>query len=206
MAKPNTAAKAQPTNRRQARADTARRAAARRVRLRAGLTVGGVAIVAIVAAFAVTTDSGGPGVTDPARFDLPAFEGTGRVDLASFKGKPIVVNLFASWCSACRLELPGFAKLAKQLDGKVAFVGVDSLETGDGAAMAREFDLQNSGFTLAKDIGGANHSGLHDALGASGMPVTAFYDAGGRLIATELSALPEPALRRKLHDIYGIDA
>ncbi|MEO7556786.1 MAG: TlpA disulfide reductase family protein [Acidimicrobiales bacterium] len=205
MPKRNPAAKAQPANRRRARADAARRADSRRRKLRAGLVAGGVAIVAVVVALAVTTSSGGPGVTDPARFDLPAFEGTGRVELTSFKGKPVVVNLFASWCSSCRLELPGFAKLAKQLEGKVAFVGVDSLETGDGAAMAREFGLENSGFTLAKDIGGANRSGLHDALGATGMPVTAFYDGDGRLIATELSALPEPALRQKLHDLYGID-
>ncbi len=203
MAKGNATAK--PANRRQAQAEAARPTAARRRGMRAGLVVGGVAIVAIVVALAVTRDSGGPGVTDAARFDLPAFAGTGRVTLASFKGKPVVVNLFASWCSACRLELPGFAKLAKQLDGKVAFVGVDSLETGDGAAMAREFDLKSSGFTLAKDIGGANRSGLHDALGATGMPVTAFYDAGGRLIKTDFSALPEAVLRERLHDLYGID-
>ncbi|MEO7557258.1 MAG: TlpA disulfide reductase family protein [Acidimicrobiales bacterium] len=205
MTKRNNAAKAQPANRRPAQADAARRAHARRRNLRAGLVAGGVAIVAIVVAFAVTSSSGGPGVTDPARFDLPAFEGTGRVELASFKGKPVVVNFFASWCSSCRSELPGFSKLAKQLDGEVAFVGVNSLETGDGAAMAREFDLKNSGFTLAKDIGGANHSGLHDALGATGMPATAFYDGDGRLVTTELSVLSEPALRQKLHDLYGID-
>ena len=142
--------------------------------------------------------------TDPAAFDLPRLDGPGRVQLAGFRGTPVVVNLFASWCDACRLELPGFARAARQLQGKVAFVGVDSLETGDGRAMASEFDLAASGFTLAKDAG-AMGSGFHDALGATGMPVTAFYDASGRLVERRIGAMPEPLLRQTLRKLYQVE-
>jgi hypothetical protein len=57
------------------------------------------------------------------------------------------------------------------------------------------------GWPLASDIGGRNGSGLHEALGGRGMPITAFYDTGGDLLHVDLGALPEPALRQRLHDI-----
>lgn len=125
--------------------------------------------------------------------------------LADFRGKPVVVNFFASWCDACRFELPGFASAADRLRGKVAFVGVNSLETGSGMRMAREFDLPDSGFVLAKDIKGQQRSGLHDALGGRGMPITAFYDDKGQLIDFAGGALPGDALRQKLQQLYGVD-
>jgi hypothetical protein len=55
---------------------------------------------------------------------------------------------------------------------------------------------------LARDINGRNGNGLHQALGGRGMPITAFYDAEGNLLHVDLGALPEPALRQRLDDLY----
>ncbi len=185
-----TGPKGRPTKAREARATQARRAKVRARRLRYAVIGGGVAVVIAVVAFAVTAaGSGGSGVTDPARFDLPALNGPGRVQLTALHGKPVVVNLFASWCTTCEAELLG---------AKVTFVGVNSVETGNGCGMAERFGLAAAGFTLAKDVGGANNSGYHDALGANGMPATAFYDANGHLIDVELSGLPASVLRQKI--------
>jgi len=164
----------------------------------------GLAVVVIVAVLAMTNDGGGgPGVTKPASFDLPALTGGGRVRLADFRGRPVVVNFFASWCSSCDFELPGFAKVSGELKDKVTFIGVDALETGDPLYMPKRHDIQ--WWPLASDIGGANHSGLHDALGGgTGMPVTAFYDADGKVLAVERQALPESSLRSELHRLYGL--
>jgi cytochrome c biogenesis protein CcmG/thiol:disulfide interchange protein DsbE len=165
------------------------------------------AVVAIVAGLTILSagGSGGSGVTDPTRFDLPALGREGRVRLADFRGKPVVANFFASWCTACRFELPGFAAAADKLRGKVVFVGVNSQETGNGLGMAREFELEENGFVLAKDVGGRQRSGLHDKLGGRGMPITAFYDARGRLLHVAGGALPEDALRQALRQLYGVD-
>jgi thiol-disulfide isomerase/thioredoxin len=114
-----------------------------------------------------------------------------------------VVNFFASWCTACDFELPGFAEVSAKLKGEVAFVGVDSLETGDPNYMPVRHHI--TWWPLARDVGGANGSGLHDALGGgSSMPVTVFYDADGRLLCVERSALPEDALKQELARLYGI--
>jgi len=176
-----TAPKGRPTTSARGRqVQAARGAKVRQRRLRIGLVSGALAIIAVVVVLAVSGSGGGTGVTNPARFDLPRIEGSGRVKLAQFRGRPVVVNFFASWCSACDSELPGFSKVSKELRGKIQFVG---------------------------DIKGSQKSGLHDALGGgNSMPLTAFYDAHGKLLAVDRAALPESALRARLHDLYGVPA
>src|SRR6516225_6494477 len=170
---PTSPPKGAPTSRRQGRGATARSAAQRTRRLAWGLTAAGVAVVIAVGFIAATSGSGGTGVTKPAGFDLPAISGPGRVRLADFRGKPTVVNFFASWCTACDSELPSFSAVSAKLKGQVNFVGVDALETGDRMFMPRRHDI--TWWALARDVGGANGSGLHDALcGCDSMPVTAF--------------------------------
>jgi thiol-disulfide isomerase/thioredoxin len=163
----------------------------------------GVLIVATVGLLATVKTEDDPGNTSKEAFDLPQLQGEGRVRLADFKGQPTVVNFFASWCSACDFELPGFAKLSDELKGRVNFVGVDALETGDPMYMPKRHGLTS--WPLAQDVNGSNGSGLHDSLGGgNSMPITAFYDASGKLLHVGLGALPESSLRAKLHELYGV--
>lgn len=169
------------------------------------LWAAGVAVLAVVAvvAFGGVGSHRAAGRADPARFDLPALNGAGRVRLADFRGTPVVVNMFASWCSNCRQELPGFARAAAGLGTRVRFIGINSEETGDGGSMAREFHLAGSGFVLAHDVGRGG-SALHDAYRARGMPVTAFYGPDGKLLETFNAQIPEATLRTTLHRLYGV--
>jgi thiol-disulfide isomerase/thioredoxin len=181
----------------------------RRIRYRR-FGIGGAAVAlaaALVVAGVLTLSHGGTTAsatvsTDPSSFDLPRLDGKGEVRLLSFRGRPTVVNFFASWCTACEAELPGFSKLSRELNGKVNFVGVNSLENGDGMGMARRFGID--WWPLARDVDGQQDSGLHDALGGQGMPITAFYDAHGKLLFVSPGALPEADLRAVLHQYYGI--
>ena len=166
------------------------------------LAIVGLAIVAGVAVLAFR-GGGGSGSTEPTAFDLPRLEGEGRVRLADYRGRPVVVNFFASWCTSCDFELPGFARVSQELRGKVTFVGVNSLETGDPLYMPERHDI--TWWPLAADIGGSNDNGLLHALGAgNAMPVTAFYDADGKLLDVDRSALPESTLRTRLRELYGL--
>lgn len=162
-----------------------------------------VAVLAVVGVAAFSGSGGGSGVTEPTRFDLPALHGEDRVRLADFEGTPVVVNFFASWCTACDEELPGFARVSEELRGQVQFVGVNALETGDRDLMPDRHGI--TWWPLARDIGGAQGSGLHDALGGgSSMPLTAFYDASGKLVAVQRAAIPEETLRQSIGELYGI--
>lgn len=144
----------------------------------------------------------GPTSVLPTGWRLPAIHGGHAVALADFRGRPTVVNFFASWCDQCERELPSFAKTSRTLAGRVNFVGVNSFESGDGPAMAQRFGIDS--WPLARDIDGSNGSGLHDALGGNGMPLTAFYDAGGRLVTTVSGSLPGDALPQAIQQVYGI--
>lgn len=125
--------------------------------------------------------------------------------LAHYRGKPVVVNFFASWCTQCQAELPGFRQEANALKGTVVFIGVDSLETGNKNFLPTLFHLADAFAALARDVG-PNGNGLHAALGGGNtMPLTAFYGANGRLLDVERGALvPVSALKTKIAQLFGV--
>jgi thiol-disulfide isomerase/thioredoxin len=169
------------------------------------VAVGALGLAALIALAVVAggASGGGSGASDPAAFDLPALDGDGRIRLADFEGKPLVVNFFASWCTSCDFELPGFARVSDELRDEVTFVGVNALETGDANFMPERHGI--TWWPLAKDIGSRGND-LHAALGGRGMPLTAFYDADGNLLHVDPGALDEATLRQRLTDLYDVEA
>ena len=173
-----------------------------------------LALVAVVVAAVVTLsihasrgggDTSPATSTDPAAFVLPRLAGSGGggdVRLSDLRGKPTVLDFFASWCTACEGELPGYARVSAALRGRVNFVGVDAFETGDGLAMAKRFGVD--WWPLARDVGGQQDSGLHDNLRGEGMPISAFYDAAGHLVFVSPGALTEDTLRADLQHYLGV--
>ena len=164
-----------------------------------------VAVVILVVVAVVAFRPGTPnGSTSATAFDLPALTGGGRVRLAAYRGEPVVVTLYASWCTACTTELPGFAREAARLRGRVQFIAVDSQETGDGAAFAERYGLAANGFALARDIGQSSTGGLFKAYSARGLPVTVWYSASGTIEFKALEAVPEAQLQQQLARWYGV--
>jgi rhodanese-related sulfurtransferase len=184
-----------------------REAADRRKRRRT-LVLTVLASLTALAAVALLAFGGGTASpaysTEREAFALPALTGHGDVRLADHKGTPVVVNFFASWCVYCNQELPGFTEVARATKGKVAFIGVDTNDTGDGAAMARRFDLAGAGFQLARDVGAPPASQLWSSFGGQGLPVTAFYDSHGKLVDFAGGMLTQPELEARIAKLYGV--
>lgn len=108
------------------------------------------------------------------------------------EGKPLVVNLWASWCPPCRREMPVLAAAQQQRTG-VSFVFVNQGE--DAATVRRYLDAGRLGLAnVLLDPGGD----LARAAGSSGLPTTLFYDARGRLVGTHLGELSAASLSSKL--------
>jgi thiol-disulfide isomerase/thioredoxin len=165
--------------------------------------VGMVVITGVVVAAVAKGGGSGSGVTTATAFDLPRLGAEGRVTLASTAGTPTVVNMFASWCTQCDAELPEFREAAEALRGEVAFVFVNSNETGNWRPMAERHGLLD--FAVAEDIGGTLDNGLYRSLGGTGgMPLTAFFDADGQLMEVARGALIGDTLRRVLEQLYGV--
>ena len=104
-------------------------------------------------------------LTDPAGGKLP---------LASLKGKPVLINLWATWCAPCVAELPTLDKLAAR--GAVRVVTV-SQDAGDPAKVA--VFLKDKGLTrLPAWLDPDNDLSFHYATGT--LPTTVLYDSAGR--------------------------
>jgi cytochrome c biogenesis protein CcmG/thiol:disulfide interchange protein DsbE len=92
-------------------------------------------------------------------------------------GRPVVLNVFASWCGPCRDEMPLLLKTADE-HPSVMFAGVDHLDhRDDGQRFIDEFDVD---FPTFHDLTGLTAAWI----GGRGMPVTGFFDASGRLVHT----------------------
>ena len=195
--------KGRPTQGRRDR-DAAARAARTRKRTQVWIVfaLGAAAIIAVVV-LAVGSSQPAQGSTDATGFDLPGLYTTSRVRLADFRGKPTVVNMFASWCTQCEAELPEFHRVAAALKGKVNFVFINSNETRSGRDMADRHHLAD--FTVAKDIQGTRGNGLYRSLGGTGgMPMTAFYSADGQLLDVARGALVGDGLDQAIKQLYAI--
>jgi len=182
---------------------TPRGTAAKRIRAAVAVAVAALVAVLVIVITGTTASQAPATSTAVSAWTLPRLDGAGSVSLASFRGKPLVVDFFASWCTPCRSELPEFLTVSRQLGSRVAFVGVDSEENGDGLALARLTGITT--WPLARDVGGSQQSGLRDALSSiPGMPVTAFYDASGTLRDVRLGALTGAALATHLRELFGV--
>ena len=107
-------------------------------------------------------------------------------------GKPMVVNLWASWCPPCRREMPVLAA-AQQREAGVNFVFVNQGE--DGATAQRYLSEGRLGLAnVLLDPGAA----LGREVGSGALPTTLFYDASGRLVDTHLGELSAASLASKL--------
>jgi cytochrome c biogenesis protein CcmG, thiol:disulfide interchange protein DsbE len=117
-----------------------------------------------------------PAKRDPA----PAFSARtldGRsVSLATYRGKPLVINFFAHWCDPCKREAPAFAQLDRRYSGRVALLSVARDSTMQGV---RGFvDTYRMSWPVVFRDGTA----LADRYGALYPPTTYVIDAQGRVV------------------------
>lgn len=150
---------------------------------RFGLVVAAVAIVGLgVAAFA-GSGGGADGPDAGLDFELAYLDGSAG-NIVDYRGTPVVLNFWASWCPACVAELPAFQEVASDLDGQVQFIGMNMQEVDRGAATAL---IEDAGVTypLADDPDGA----LFQSFAGIGMPTTVLIDADGTVATVHAGAL-----------------
>src|SRR5579864_7057613 len=67
------------------------------------------------------------------QFTLPRLDGSGTVSLASFRGKPLVIDFWASWCYACPQESKRLEAALKRYGSTIEFIGIDTKDFGPDA-------------------------------------------------------------------------
>lgn len=163
-------------------------------RLKLGAQVVAVGLVALLLALLVwklVQGSGkkvGIGKRAP-DFELRRLDGPGTLQLASLRGKVVVLNFWASWCFPCKQEAPALAAAAKRWPGRVVVLGVDVNDpTSDARKFARKFKLT---YPLVHD----NHNVTSPKYGLTGLPETFFIDRSGKLVGHVAAAIDAADLR-----------
>jgi peroxiredoxin len=149
----------------------------------------------VVAAIGVVEIASGGGSDDTARAAPPLPAKVLRppaVDLADLRGKPALVDFFASWCEPCGQEAPTLRKLAASLGGRANVVAVD---WDDAGGPARAFIRKHGwDFPVLADTSGA----AGEKYGLTGLPTSFVIDSRGRIVAIFRGPQPESTLRRAL--------
>ncbi len=128
-----------------------------------------------------------------AAFSLSSFEGQ-SVSLESLRGKVVVLNFWASWCTpACYEEAPVLERGWRTWrDRGVMVVGVDIQDTAEAAQrFMRQFDLT---FPNARDLSGK----VSIDYGVYGVPETFFIDRRGHIRAKHVGAITDAVFRAKV--------
>jgi thiol-disulfide isomerase/thioredoxin len=118
----------------------------------------------------------------PKQPDLKFNDADGRqMTLADFKGKVVLVNMWATWCTPCKAEMPTLAALAGGLDENQVAVLAISIDNADAAGKARDFiaSLAEPKLRFYQDP----TSRMAFALQAPGVPLTVIYDRSGAEVA-----------------------
>ncbi len=141
------------------------------------------------------------GATAPQGTQLPersfaAADGT-LVPMAAFRGKPVVVNLWATWCPPCRREMPVLQQAQAQR-GDVHFV---FLNQGESAERVQAF-LRTQPRPL-RNVLLDTHGEFGAQRGHRALPTTLFFDAQGRLVDTRVGELSAASLAERLERATG---
>lgn len=108
---------------------------------------------------------------------LRRLAGQEKISLNQLRGRPIVINFWASWCLPCKAEAPLLAATARAQAGKVVFLGIDvqDLES-DAHAFLRRYKTD---YVSLRDPSNSSY----DAYGLTGVPETYYVDRRGRAVA-----------------------
>jgi cytochrome c biogenesis protein CcmG/thiol:disulfide interchange protein DsbE len=133
-----------------------------------------------------------PSAPDAAR-QLPELDGRGEASLASFRGKVLVLNFWASWCEPCQVEAPLLERAQGQLeshDGTV--LGVTYLDASpDSQSFARRYHLTYP--NLRDDSGDFAHS-----YGTDQLPESFVIDRQGHIVAVSRGEIDQTFLNRAI--------
>ena len=176
-------------------------------RLSSEISVGGIATVAQETKApevtenpgetAAETEEKGSEAPDFAVYDL---EGN-AYKLSDFRGKPVLLNFWASWCGPCQMEMSDFQKFYETHGDKVNFVIVNLTDGQQETVESASAFIAEKGYTFPvyydTDIDAAMKYGV------SAVPVSYFIDAEGYFVAWAQGALSADMLQQGMDMVLG---
>ncbi|MEU6539798.1 TlpA disulfide reductase family protein [Streptomyces sp. NPDC047000] len=156
----------------------------------------------------VTGKNGIDTVTRGKRTAVPDLSGAtidGKsADIADYKGKVVVINVWGSWCSPCRAEGPYFAKVSQAYaDRGVQFLGINTRDTSTTPAVSFEKQLGITYPSLYDPTGKLMLRFAKGTLNPQLIPSTLVVDRDGKIAARALEALSEENLVKMIKPVLA---
>ena len=163
--------------------------------VRVALIVGPAAAFVALLSVALADREGVPRVGDSAPdFSAPLLTEDGTLALSELRGRPAVLNFWASWCKPCEDEAPMLQAAHERYVDEVAFVGINIKDAeSDARAFVERWRID---YPNVKDEGGR----IYDDYALTGQPESFFIDAGGEIVAH----VPGPLFEDDLDRLLGV--
>lgn len=120
--------------------------------------------------------------------------------LSDFRGKPVVLNFWASWCGPCKMEMPDFQAKYEELDGAVQFLMINATDGGRETVDTAKAFIAESGYSFPVFYD-TDYSAIY-AYGVNAFPTTYFIDAEGNLAAYGQGAMSAETLQTGIDMIF----
>lgn len=118
------------------------------------------------------------------------------VSLSAYHGKPVVLNLWASWCPPCRREMPAFEQAQEQFPD-IAFVMVNQ-----GESLKKVQDFLQAEQLMLNNVLLDPASGVMHQVRARGLPTTLFFDAQRQLQGVHMGEITAAGLKSKIAQYF----
>jgi cytochrome c biogenesis protein CcmG/thiol:disulfide interchange protein DsbE len=129
---------------------------------------------------------------------LPRLKGGGTSSLAQYRGKPVLLNAWASWCPPCKSEMPLLQRAQERMQrGGGTVLGVDVQDDRDSALAF----LRRKGVTFPS-LRDRDRSYVH-RLGVTGYPESFLIDRRGRVVALNRGPITQEWLDANLPKVLG---
>ncbi|GGT34250.1 TlpA family protein disulfide reductase [Streptomyces chromofuscus] len=128
----------------------------------------------------------------------------GQLDVADYKGKVVVLNVWGSWCGPCRAEAKNLETVYQDTkDQGVQFVGINTRDTSTGPALAFEKEFGVTYPSLYDPTGRLMLRFAKGTLNPQAIPSTLVIDRDGRIAARTLQPLSEEKVREMLDPVLA---
>lgn len=135
-------------------------------------------------------------------FTVYDFEGK-PVKLSEFRGKPVVINFWATWCGYCVKEMPSFEKAAAEFGDEVVFMMIN---VTDGYQETKESAME---FIAEKEYSFPVYFDTElsaaNAYGAYSLPATAFVKSNGEIMTGQIGMMSEEKLYSYIEKLLGAE-
>jgi cytochrome c biogenesis protein CcmG/thiol:disulfide interchange protein DsbE len=126
-------------------------------------------------------------------FSLSDLDGN-RVALSDFRGKPVIINFWATWCPPCRLEMPELQRAYEAYaEDDLVILAVNEAEQSE---VVSSFFYEQMGYTFTPLLD--EEGQVAEAYGAIGLPASFFVDAAGEVTAVHRGLLTQGQLEQYL--------